>query len=640
MRRPASAAAPGTRNDILMNIVRKLVILSAAAALAGAVASCSEDAFMEQAPQTGDPRKIEVRIAATATRGADAATARSLRAEATQNPTVYVGGEAPAATPQTRIAFDENDGTMRWTKGDRIALWSYSSGAAAFENVPFTLWYPREDPSQGLFTGQVNAMAAGTYDYYAACPVPESAAGTKVTYTIPTVQNGRWNPDLDIMLAKTSGAELREEILNDVTLRFRHQVHAFKITVPEGRNLLGGPIEKLRIEFGLPVAGRMTWDLANPDAAPEGAGAATGITLAFDTPVDEGDSFWVYLAPADLTGVPVRFTATDGTEFSWPLTGTAFRNCTAGTITPVKLTIGELRPQQEYRLMVDPAHLGEPVTRIDSIVMPENYEFPSLELRNVSEPIAVDADGTCTTKYFEDQPNPFTVDGYVRMSVSSENTEGVYGKRCDVRDATADGCTVMSPYLFFEDFSNVVSFNSNDNHGSGSHVQNPDAIQLDQYGLPGWTGARTGAEGGNAVRCCCHFEGALIAYGRYNGRIDSPAIGVIRSGKRVDVTVTYDYTGGTTQSGKRASPLYTYGYTTRSGAFKGNEDIESQIEGGISLSKTGDYGSIDQTKTYTIPDCTSSHRLSWQVSNDGKRGDAFFGDYFLYLDNIRVTIAH
>ena len=83
-----------------MNIVRKLVILSAAAALAGVAASCSEDAFMEQAPQTGDPRKIEVRIAATATRGADAATTRSLRAEETQNPTVYVGDEAPAATPQ------------------------------------------------------------------------------------------------------------------------------------------------------------------------------------------------------------------------------------------------------------------------------------------------------------------------------------------------------------------------------------------------------------------------------------------------------------------------------------------------------------------------------------------------------------
>lgn len=620
-----------------MNRVIKSVLLSAAAALAAVAASCSKDDPFGPTPEGGNPGLIEVRIAALATRSGEAAT-RGI-GEATMNPTVVADGTCTAdeEMPQTRLAFDDETLTVRWTKGDRIALWSYGNGAAAFENVPFAFWYPREDPTQGLFTGLVNAMAAGTYDYYAACPLPEAAAGTKVTYTIPEIQNGRRNNNLDIMLAKTAAAELREEVLNDVTLRFRHKVHALKVTIPEGKNHLGRPIEKLRIEFGRPVAGRMTWDLANPDAAPESAGAATGITVVFDTPVDEGDTFWVYAAPADLTGQPVRFVATDGTEFSWPLTSTGFRNCAAGTITPVKLTIGELRPRQEFRLTVDPAHLGEPVTQIDSIVMPEGYEFPSLEMLNTQRAVVANADGTFRVDVFSDQA--FAGIAQVGLGVSSENTEGVYGKRCAVSAATADGCTVEAPYLFFEDFSSVTSFHSDDDHGSGSHAKNPDAISLDPYGLPGWTGARTGAQEGDAIRCCCHFEGALLAYGRYDGRIDSAPISTIRAGKTVKVTVTYDYDGGTTLPNKNVAPTYAYGYTTQTGAFKGNSDIEHQIESGIVLNKQNGYGNIGQTHSYTI-DCTSAHRLSWKVSNNGKAGAAFFGDYFFYIDNVRVTIVH
>ena len=634
MRRPASAAAPGTRNDILMNIVRKLVILSAAAALAGVAASCSEDAFMEQAPQTGDPRKIEVRIAATATRGADAATTRSLRAEETQNPTVYVGDEAPAATPQTRIAFDENDGTMRWTKGDRIALWGYGSGSAAFENVPFTLWYPREDPSQGLFTGQVNAMAAGTYDYYAACPVPESAAGTKVTYTIPTVQNGRWNPELDIMLAKSRGVELREEILNDVTLRFRHQVHALKITVPEGRNLLGGPIEKLRIEFGLPVAGRMTWDLANPDAAPEGAGAATGITLAFDTPVDEGDSFWVYLAPADLTGVPVRFTATDGTEFSWPLTGTTFRNCTAGTITPVKLTIGELRPQQDFRLTIDPANLGEPVTEIDELAAGEGYAFPTLELSNRTRTFTANADGTFTTRIFCDLP--LSQLPTAELTVGSENTTGVYGKHCEVSGLTAEGCTIKAPYLFSEDFSGVTG---NDAHAD---EKGDSAQEMSEAGLPGWTGCRWKTEAGTSVELRSYCGSHTLGTNLRSGRLDSPALACIRNGKQVSLRVSYDIGGATDE--KNGVARCTFGWTTQSGPIAGGNGSQNYPENKIDEFDAGTNGTptyLPEAKTSTLTGCTAATRLTWHIFYRKVSGTFITNkSFYFYMDNVRVTIAH
>lgn len=607
-----------------MNRVIKSVLLSAAAALAAVAASCSKDDPFGPTPEGGNPGLIEVRIAAPATRSGEAAT-RGI-GEATTNPTVVADGTCTAdeEMPQTRLAFDDETLTVRWTKGDRIALWSYGNGAAAFENVPFAFWYPREDPTQGLFTGLVNAMAAGTYDYYAACPLPEAAAGTKVTYTIPEIQNGRRNNDLDIMLAKTAAAELREEVLNDVTLRFRHKVHALKVTIPEGKNHLGRPIEKLRIEFGRPVAGRMTWDLANPDAAPESAGAATGITVVFDTPVDEGDTFWVYAAPADLTGQPVRFVATDGTEFSWPLTSTGFRNCAAGTITPVKLTIGELRPRQEFRLTVDPAHLGEPVTQIDSIVMPEGYEFPSLELLNTQRAVAANADGTFRTDIFSDQA--FAGIAQVGLGVGSENTEGVYGKRCAVSAATADGCTVEAPYLFYEDFSGILDFDAGANKGVG----NPTAVNLAPYNLPGWYGARAQGEAGKSVRIRINSNGSIY----YPARIDSCPIGGIKQGRAVNVMVTFNADAfNQSPSNMRCKA----GTSNGGGGFAGNDSNNTVATLEIAGNASAGFDNIVGEYDFTVTGCTAQTCLSWNYT---KNSGWVSGYTSMFMDNIRVTIVH
>ncbi|MDE7077264.1 MAG: hypothetical protein K2O55_01610, partial [Alistipes sp.] len=65
------------------------------------------------------------------------------------------------------------------------------------------------------------------------------------------------------------------------------------------------------------------------------------------------------------------------------------------------------------------------------------------------------------------------------MTVGSENTEGVYGKHCEVSNVTADGCTVAAPYLFFEDFSEMMSFDAGWNNGVG----NPTAVDLTPYNL-------------------------------------------------------------------------------------------------------------------------------------------------------------
>lgn len=623
--------------EFMTNFFNKSLLLSAVAAFAATVVSCHKE---EPAPGEPGSRRIEVRIAAPATRGGETTT-RSAGEELPTNPTVEVGGNTAAEMPQTRLAFDEDGATMRWTKGDRIALWGYNSGSAAFENETFSLWYPREDPSQGLFTGKVNAMAAGTYDYYAACPTPQAAAGTKVSYTIPEVQDGRWHSDLDIMLARTTGAELREEILNDVTLRFAHKVHALKITIPEGRNLLGRPVSELRIEFGQPVAGRLTWDLTNPDAVPEKEQTATGITLAFDTPVDEGDTFWVYLAPADLTGGEVRFVATDGEEFSWPLSTWNFRDCAAGRITPVKLTVDELRPQHRYTVTVDPAHLGEPVTQIDSIAMPAGYEFPSLNLSNKTSNITANADGTFSIKTFADQAAVLSGGMEVGMGVGSENTEGVYGKRCALSSPTADGCTVMSPYLFFEDFSETTEFDQN---GKDNGAHKGDTAWGDAAGLPGWSGNQFYIPGGTEA-IIRHRAEKYGGMGTYRGRLDSRPIKELKAGS-LKVEVKFDYRSETEES--RCTPQLNYGYTTKQEALSAYHGViifgSASSEGGEKIehecgSEGGVIGSW-KTLSFTIDGCTNACRLSWDCSYASSSGTSYSKSQWAHIGNVRVTIVH
>lgn len=566
--------------------IKRIALL---ALLATTVVSCHKE---ETSRNTGAPRPMEVRIDATT----------------------------------TRTVLGDDGLSVNWAKGDSLALWAYDGGTAVFEAVPFRFWHRTASPDKGMFVGTVTPMPEGTYDYYGVSPLPEATDGTRVSYTIPAVQSGAWDSRYDIMLAATRGAGLQEEILNEVNLHFRHKTHALKITIPQGRNRLGRPIEKLRIDFGRPVTGRMTWDLTAPDAGPEMAATSNAVTLDFATPVDEGDSFWVYIAPTDLRGAEVKFTATDGTEYSWPLTTAGFDDCLAGVVTPVTLTVREVRPRHEYRLTVDSAHLGERVTRIDSIVMPAGYEFPSLELRNASAPIPVNADGTCTTHIFEDQPNPFTANGKLCMSVSSKNTEGVYSKKCELTSVTENSCTVMAPYLFYEDFSEITSFDANSNKGAAS---NPTATDLSPYNLPGWYGARAQGEAGKAVRIRIYSTGWVY----YPARIDSRPIGGIKPGRHVKARVTFNADAYNQSPDKMRCNV---GTSDGKGGFAGNDSNNTIEPLTIAENSSARFDNILGEYHYTILDCTAATCLSWNYT---KESGWVSGYTSMFMDNIRVTIV-
>jgi hypothetical protein len=43
--------------------------------------------------------------------------------------------------------------------------------------------------------------------------------------------------------------------------------------------------------------------------------------------------------------------------------------------------------------------------------------------------------------------------------------------------------------------------------------------------------------------------------------------------------------------------------------------------------------------SFTIPTCTSSHRISWQIRGTGAGALISNGSQWLYIDNIKVQIA-
>ena len=226
--------------------------------------------------------------------------------------------------------------------------------------------------------------------------------------------------------------------------------------------------------------------------------------------------------------------------------------------------------------------------------------------------------------------------------------------------------TLSVPYLLAEDFSNIIQFDYDCNVGTGtssSSAGNKDAHLLSDKGAIGWTAARVGGETGKGIRSSCRFEGGgagkASSYARYPGRIDSPPVSGIKSGKTVRVRVSFDYVGGQdswmmdsnkNKGGTYGNPTFNYGYTTNSGQPNGGDNLENPVEAeDIALETDKSWNtplSNWNTKTF-LADFNSAHRISWKV-NVNRIGNVSSwtgifganGNHYLYLDNIKVSIVN
>ena len=544
--------------------------------------------------------------------------------------------------PATRTAVDNDEGgseagqtvSFRWTGGDVISLWA--QGVTSFEHALFTHDGHPDDTDDILFKGMVPVMEDDDYTYYAVYPGDKAEVqGKTLRIPLPAVQSGDYDPTLDIMRAEAAGSRLMANRTNRTDLRFSHLTHVLKIRVPDVP-FADGKIARMCVEFPKPVAGTLVFeDIAN--GIPVLEDASNAITLEFPEPKAAGEAIWVFIAPVDVTGAEVRFTATDGTDFTFPSVSTAFRNLAAGHITPVNAGF-RIREMADglFTITVDKTNLGEEITALHAFSLPEGYVFPGLGTADTaySESFTPLGEGRFGIRMYQDILDKIAEAEGAQATVRVESEHTVpQDWTSEMTDVTATGLTVASPYVFYEDFNAIESFSRNDDDGTVTT-----AVDLTENGLDGWTAARCGAAEG-AFRLNCRTSYLFISTTRYHGRADSRPMTALKEDTAIKVRVSFDYSFG--RGNNSLTPMMAYGFHTTPGtvnAATGNntiltDPVAKDVRSGSN--NDGSWTNVNESAAYEIEACTPAHRLAWDCYTTGNSS----ANCWLYIDNIKVSIA-
>lgn len=567
-------------------------------------------------------------------------------------------------TPRTRTEYDVETKRFVWNDGDKIAVWAKSpDGSYALDNQAFRLMAVASDKSEAYFTATLQSpMAEGTYSYYMTYPLPESMGGMTATFTVPSVQDGTASDGVDIIVAEPiSGPALEpvkeaapivsDDVLN---VRMRHLLHFLRFYIPEGNNLLGEPVKRIEVTMPQAVAGKVSVDVTDASTVSFGEGV-NGLTLELRNPIDESaDGTEVAVAgifpPRMAYSAGDRITVDAYSEnkcasVSFSLAG---RDFAAGHTTKVPLKMTEAKPiEYELKFMLASNNLGEDVQDI-RITLPDDAVWPGLS----SSELRIDSgnDGLVRigdTYVFRTKDKAFFKGlSSKRLAVTYESESAVVSETVTLGDFSSSirgECELNCPYLFFEDFSWVEGFNSNDEYGWSSpgsfspHLFAPYTINAENPWSPekgGWSAARAGAQAGTAIRIACRRETRLA---NYSARADSPFLSGLKDGKTVNLDITYDYSMGREGTPKIAQTVY-FGYITTSKNPSSGDETGTFPESFKINETTGSYTNINHTANTLLKGVGAPLRLSWRTMPDKDWG-ANNNTCWLYIDNIKVKIA-
>lgn len=553
---------------------------------------------------------------------------------------ISVGG-----SPQTRTAYDAAEKNFVWQAGDRIGVWARSaSGAYALSGTQFSLL--ASNGSRGYFTATLSSpMAEGTYTYYVTYPEPESLSGTTATFTVPDVQDGAAT-GVDILVSDAaSGAQLTpiteaeapvgEDI---VAVRMRHLLHFLRFYMPEGSNALGEPVTT--IEFSMPenIAGKVGVDITDAATASL-SGGKTSITLELADPLtDEASSVAVagIFPPEKACAAGDEMQVTLYSENKWaaieplPLAGRTFE---AGHITPVPLRPQNAKDRYTLRFTLASNNLGEDPQSI-TLTLPSGTVWPGTASSTLvwsgSGEIPVGATYSLKTN----DEAAYRALSKKSVTVSYESESAIVSETVALADLGSTGsaaCLLNCPYLFFEDFSTVESFNSGDKH-SPSNVGDKDPKVFN-----GWSVARGGAQKGTAIRLAAHREW----FANYPARCDSPFLSGLKEGKTVSLDVQFNYSMGREEgglgSGTNASQNVYLGYITTSENLSSADETGTFTDPFELNETTGSYSNINHLSQTTLSDVQAPLRLSWRTVTPTYAATTNSTCWF-YIDNIKVKI--
>ena len=571
--------------------------------------------------------------------------------------------------PATRATIDENL-DLRWQRGDRITVMAYDGETKIFsKEASFWANLTSNSPagSQGYFKAKfdttaeadvvaaVEDMAAGKC--YAVSPVKGvTIEGTTATMTIPAVQNGEYGNAPDFMTARsnsisqlklctggTSGSGYKPEesnYINNIDLQFTHHTHAFRVSIPS--NLMGKKIAKAYLKFPFAVVGDVTVDYTT-GAVTEVNNTSDLVVVEFSQPRTAGDEFWVFInGVANKGQVDIRFQAEDGTYTERRLANFTQKNWVAGSVSKINVSIPQATTLTTIQCSVpNYSQLGEPVTNLHLKLADGFYfaDYTTSSSTTINQSSSYIADNLFVL--FSDMiDSSFRSAGH-SLTFESQNALGpnpdpiVFGSNITVNQVNTYALT--APYLFFEDFSGISTFNYELNKNTGAVT----AKSLDEYGMMGWYGARVGVSSG-AVAVGIRHE----TVAQYRGRLDTSGLSTIKDGKSVNIQVKFN----AIRSNKWVYIDCGVGLVGE-GALGGDDGISvvsNRVDPTINTSAT--YTNIGTTDyAYTANGANNSHRLSWVVSRDYKYGNPweskdkqngwYSESWYVYMDNIRVTIV-
>lgn len=539
----------------------------------------------------------------------------------------------------TRTTINDDGISSSWEKGDRIALWATSqNGTATLSAQQFGLYY--RDGSLAMFTATLpSVMAEGTYNYWATYPAPKSVNGTKATFNLPSTQDGTMSGGAAIMVAQPAqGPQLSKvtdipayfEIYDGhLSLQMKHATHALRFFAPSNKWGFNDGEKIERIQFTMPqgIAGDLTLDYTDLDAARTTANTSNTISLNLTKPIGASASASALEHACAAILPTAAFAAGDAismkiyskrqmVEQAISLAGRGAMQ--AGHITPIALDCSSPveRPKIAFRITTN--NLGEQPYRITLTSADTNTKWlitdDHIYEYYTGSTTSTIANGNGFDIHYDEETLASISGKSVTVTYESESaiiTNAITMPAMTVGNSYTVNLTV--PYLMYQDFSNIANYNDEATTGSKS---------LDDSGLPGWTASRTRSSAGSHIRLR-PFYGVI---GRYQGRMDSEFFGS-RLKKSVTVKVTIN-----AGAEKIATPLQV-GKTTTAGAIEAGTDIES-VSTTLNLAK-GTNSSMPSF-TYTVTGVTANHRLSWRTNITSGLW-ATYSD--TPIDNIKVSIA-
>ncbi len=558
---------------------------------------------------------------------------------------------AVGQSPRTRTVYDADTKSFVWQQGDKVSVWAESaSGTFALEGTSFSLLARKADSASAYFTTTLDSpMAEGTYSYYVTYPEPVSVSGTTATFTVPTIQDGKGAGGVDILVSEPAQggalqavAEGDEPVAEDVMdVRMRHLLHFLRFYIPEGKNILGEPLTSIKFSMPQNIAGNVGVDVTDASSASL-SGGTTDMILDLSEPLTDDPSS---AAVAGIFPPSAAYSATDKmnvtvySDNKWATVNPislAGRTFDAGHITPVPLKPADVKDKHWLKFTLASNNLGEDPQKI-TLALADGSAWPdgtsSSLLWEASDGGTVDVGDsylfvTCDESAFRSLSSK-------SVTVSYESEDAIVSETLSLGDLSSvpnASYSVNCPYLFFEDFSTVESFNSGDKH-SASNVGSKDPKVFN-----GWSVARAGAQAGTAIRLAAHRETGL---GNYPSRADSPFLSGLKEGKKVDLDIQFNYSMGREEGGlgskPKASQTVYLGYITTSENLKSGDETGTYPDSFELNETTGSYSNINHLSQTTLSDVQAPLRLSWRTVAQTV-WDTSNSTCWLYIDNVKVKI--